>query len=74
MYGNPWLRLLRREVEQLVGDRYGDRHLRRHKARAELAQVESELKRLRSGVAALEERRAALITDLGGDARGGPRR
>lgn len=74
MYGNPWLRLLRREVEALVTDRYGDRHLRERKARVELPRVESELQRLRSELAALEERRASLIADLGGAGLGETRR
>ena len=66
MQGNPWLRLLRREVEDLVKARYGDRHLKEWHARTELAGVNSELKRLRARSAALEERRAELISDLGG--------
>jgi len=28
MHGNPWLRLLRREVEELVSTQHGDRYLR----------------------------------------------
>jgi hypothetical protein len=65
IYGNPWLRLLRREVEGLVQARYGDRHLRERQARAELARVNRELKQVRTQLAALEERRSELISDLG---------
>jgi hypothetical protein len=65
IYGNPWLRLLRREVEGLVQIRYGDRYLRERQVRAELARVNRELKRLRTQLAALEERRSELISDLG---------
>jgi hypothetical protein len=65
IYGNPWLRLLRREVEGLVQARYGDRYLRERQARAELARVNRELKRVRTQLAALEERRSELISDLG---------
>ena len=64
MHGNPWLRLLRREVEDLVATRSGDRYLRERKARTELAQVNRELKQLRAQLAALEERRAALLAEL----------
>ena len=64
IYGNPWLRLLRREVEGLVQTRYGDRYLRERQARAELARVNRELKRVRTQLAALEERRSELISDL----------
>lgn len=66
MHGNPWLRLLRREVEGLVTAKYGDRHLKDRQARTELARVNRELKRLRAELAALEERRSELASDLGG--------
>jgi chromosome segregation ATPase len=68
MHGNPWLRLLRREVEDLVRTRSGDRYLRERKARTELAQINRELKQLRAQLAALEERRAALLAELAGQA------
>ena len=64
MHGNPWLRLLRREVEDLVAARSGDRYLRERKARTELAQINRELKQLRAELAALEERRARLLAEL----------
>ena len=64
MHGNPWLRLLRREVEDLVRTRSGDRYLRERKARTELAHINRELKQLRAQLAALEERRAALLAEL----------
>ena len=38
MHGNPWLRLLRREVEELVRTRQGEPYLRERQARTELAQ------------------------------------
>ena len=64
MHGNPWLRLLRREVEDLVATRSGDRYLREQKARTELAQINRELKQLRAQLAVLEERRTALLAEL----------
>ena len=66
MHGNPWLRLLRREVEDFVKTRYDDRYLKERQATAELARVNRELKRLRTQLAALEERRSTLMSDLGG--------
>ena len=65
MHGNPWLRLLRREVEDLARTLHGDRDVREKQARAELARVNRELRQLRSQLAALEERRAALLSELG---------
>jgi hypothetical protein len=65
MHGNPWLRLLRREVEDLVSARHGERYLRERQARAELARVNRELKQFRTQLAALEERRSVLQAELG---------
>ena len=65
MHGNPWLRLLRREVEDLARTLHGDRDVREKQAQAELARLNRELKQLRSQFAALEERRAALLSELG---------
>ncbi|HJY57799.1 MAG TPA: hypothetical protein VJ418_15590 [Streptosporangiaceae bacterium] len=57
----PWLPLLRREVEDLVRTRCGERYLRERKAWTELAQINHELKLLQAQLAALEERRATLL-------------
>jgi hypothetical protein len=62
--GNPWLRLLRREVEELVSTRHGERYLKEQQAQTELKRVNRELKQLRTQVKALEERRAALLSEL----------
>lgn len=64
IHGNPWLRLLRRDVEDLVSSRHGERYLRERQARAELKQVNRELKQHRAQVAALEERRSVLLAEL----------
>jgi hypothetical protein len=64
-HGNLWPRLLRREVEELVQTRQGEQYLRERQARTELARVNRELKQLRTQLAALEERRTALLSDLG---------
>jgi chromosome segregation ATPase len=65
MHGNPWLRLLRREVEDLARVSHGDRDVNQQQARAELRRVNREIRRLRAELAALEERRAKLSSDLG---------
>jgi hypothetical protein len=64
MHGNPYLRLLRREVEALVRKQQGDAFLKDQKAKTELARVNRELKRLRAQIAVLEERKAALVDEL----------
>lgn len=64
-HGNPWVRLLRHEVEELVRTLHGERHLRERQARAELAGIKRELKKLRTQLAALEEKQSALLSELG---------
>ena len=65
MYGNPWLRLLRREVEALVRKKHGLNYLKSRQAKTELAHIHSELKRLKTQIAALEERKSKLIAEEG---------
>jgi len=64
MHGNPWLRLLRREVEDLMNTTYNDRDHKQKRAKAELARVNKELKQLRTQLAALEQERSKLLTEL----------
>jgi len=64
IHDNPWLRLLRREVEALVQSTYNDPDHRLRRTTAELARVNRELKKLRAEIAALEERRVELATQL----------
>jgi hypothetical protein len=65
MHGNPWLRLLRSEVEDLAKALHGERHLREQQAQTELARINRELKQLRAQLAALEERRSVVLSELG---------
>jgi hypothetical protein len=65
MHGNPWWRLLRREVEDLVKAQHGNRYLRERQARTELGRVNRALTRLRRQIVALEARRSALLSELG---------
>ncbi len=65
MYGNPWLRLLRREVEAFVKDRHGANYLKDRQAKTELARINRELIRLKGQIAVLEERKSKLIAASG---------
>ena len=65
MHGNPWLRLLRREVQAFVRNRHGANYLSDRQARTELASINRELKRLKGQIAALEERKSKLIAGSG---------
>ena len=66
VHGNPFLRLLRREVEALVKKKHGDSYLKNQQAKTELARINRELHRLKTQTAALEERKSKLIAS-GGD-------
>lgn len=65
IHGNPFLRLLRREVEALVKKKHGEHYLREQEAKTELARINRDLKRLRTQIASLEERKSTLMADLG---------
>ena len=65
IHGNPFLRLLRREVEALVKKQHGISYLQDQQAKTELAQVNRELRQLTARIAELEERKAELTADLG---------
>lgn len=65
IHGNPFLRLLRREVEELVEKKHGGNYLKDQQARTEVARINRELKRLKRQIATLEERKSELLADLG---------
>ena len=65
IYGNPWLRLLRCEVEALVREKHGNKYLKDRQVKTELAGINRELKRLKAQIAQLEERKSKLIGDVG---------
>ena len=77
IHGNPFLRLLRREVEALVKKKHGGDFLKDRQAKTELARINREIKRLKAQVPALEERKACLTDEPGrraGTGRSGWRR
>ena len=64
VFGNPYLRLVRSEVEAFVDKKYGSNYLKKKKIKTELAQTNKELKRLKTQVASLEQRKAELQDSL----------
>ena len=64
IFGNPFLRILRREVEALVKKKHGADYLKAQQAKTELARINRELKRLKTRIAALEERKSKLMADV----------
>ena len=65
IHGNPFLRLLRQEVEVLVKRKHGGDYLRDQQARTELTGVTRELKKLKKQIATLEARKSKLLAELG---------
>lgn len=66
MHGNPWLRLLRYEVEALVKEKGGPDHLHKKKLQKELADLDKEARKIKSRLKAIERRRAELKEELDG--------
>ena len=64
-HGNPFLRLLREEIELLVGRKHGRDYLQGQQARTELVAIDRDIKRLKKQIAALEARKSTLLADLG---------
>lgn len=73
VFGNPYLRLLRREVEALVASKRGRAYVQHRRATAEVARINLELKRLKTLVSALERRRSELLRDIDRAAPAAPR-
>ena len=61
VYGNPWFRLLRVEVERLVEKKYGTDYLKEKKNKKELSEINRELKTLRNRISELEYRKKTLL-------------
>ncbi len=64
IYGNPFLRLLRREVEALIKKEHGDAYFRNKQSKTELTRINRELKRLKKQMAALEAQKSKLTADF----------
>ena len=64
IFGNPYFKLVRSEVEAFVDEKYGSNYLKNKKNKNELAQVNKELKRLKAQVVSLEQRKAELLASL----------
>ncbi len=64
IYGNPFFRLLRSEVEKLAEEKFGKDFLIESKAKSELKNINKELKELKLKVELLEKQKNKLIVIL----------
>jgi hypothetical protein len=62
--GKPWVRLLRREIEELVAEKRGNGYLTECRAKAELKRVNQALKAMKTEIAKLEERKSKLMAAI----------
>jgi hypothetical protein len=60
VWGNPYLRVLRRQLELYIAEKFGSQFLMRKKAQAELPAIKKEIADMRTKLAVLEARKAAL--------------
>lgn len=60
IWGNPYLRILRSQLEQYIAARLGAKHLGAKKGETELRKIKKEIARLKEELAALQARRAEL--------------
>ena len=51
VFGNPYLKLIRSEVETFIDEKYGSNYLNEKKIRKELSETKKELKKLKNQVA-----------------------
>lgn len=65
VFGNPFFRLLRGEVEALVDEQYGTQYLKKKQLTHELSQINQELRRLHTHIVDLEQRKSAVLESLG---------
>jgi uncharacterized protein (DUF3084 family) len=64
MWGNPYLRILRSQLEKYIIEELGEIYLERVKAEAELRKTKKEITGLKKKMNALQERKAHLEQSL----------
>jgi hypothetical protein len=60
MWGNPYLRVLRSQLEPYIAAEFGSEHLAHRKVQTELRAVSKDISATRTKLAALEARKAQL--------------
>jgi hypothetical protein len=65
VWGNPYLRILRSQLEQYIGEELGESHLSSGKKHTELRKIKREISSLKKRLKKLEARRAQLENQTG---------
>jgi hypothetical protein len=65
MWGNPYLRVLRSQLEKYITEELGENHLLRLKNQTELRRVKKEISDLKKKLEGLQERKKELEASLG---------
>ena len=65
IWGNPYLRVLRRQLEKYIAEEVGEDYLRRVKNQTELRRVKKEMSDLKKRLDGLQERKHELESSLG---------
>jgi hypothetical protein len=60
IWGNPYLRVLRGQLEQYIAEQLGSNHLARRKHQTELRKIDKEIVDLKKKLAALQARKAEI--------------
>lgn len=66
VWGNPYLRLLRSQLEQYILEQFGPKHLNARKHQAELQKIKKQIADLKKKLAALQARKAEIEADIEG--------
>ena len=61
IWGNPYIRVLRSQLERYITEKFGEAYLLKVKNQAELRSIKKEISGLKKKLNALEGRKAALL-------------
>ena len=65
IHGNPYLRLLRDELEVLISKKFGNDYLKNQKLKNELSKINQEIRSLKKQLKIAEEKRMQLLGKVG---------
>ena len=65
IWGNPYLKVLRSQLEQYIGEQLGLKHLVGRKTQAELRKIDKEIADLKKKLTALQARKAEIEAAIG---------